>query len=39
MKSVKSECVETTSFLIFANDSKSKQNKKNPTHPFEDTGM
>ena len=35
-KSVKSECVETRSFLIFANNSRSKQNKKNPTHPFVD---
>ena len=32
------ECVETRSFLILANNSSSKQNKKNPEHPFVDTG-
>ena len=26
-------------FLIFANNSGSKQNKKNPEHPFEDIGQ
>ena len=36
--SLKSECVETRPFLIFANNSWSKQNKKNPTHPFVDIG-
>ena len=25
-------------FLIFANNSRSKQNKKNPEHPFADIG-
>ena len=33
-KSVKRECVETRSFLVFANNSRSKKNKKNPTHSF-----
>ena len=28
------ECVETSFFLILANNSSSKQNKKSPTHPF-----
>ena len=28
--------VETKSFLILANDSRSRQNKKNPEHPFVD---
>ena len=37
-KNVKNECVETRSFLIFANNSRSKQNKKNPAHPFVDIG-
>ena len=36
--SVKIEFVETRSFLIFANNSRSKQNKKNPAHAFVDTG-
>ena len=31
-KSVKSECVETSSFLIFGNNSTSKQIFKNATH-------
>ena len=35
-KIVKNECIETTSFLIFANNSISKQNKKIPEHPFVD---
>ena len=35
---VKKECVETRSFFIFANISRSKQNKKNPEHPFVDIG-
>ena len=30
--------VETRSFFIFANNSSSKQNKKNPTHRFVDIG-
>ena len=37
-KSVKNDCVETRSFLIFENNSRSKQNKKNPTHFFVDSG-
>ena len=37
-KSVKNECAETRSFLIFANNSRSKQNKKNPTYAFVDIG-
>ena len=37
-KSVKHEFAETRSFLIFANNSRSKQNKKSPTHPFVDIG-
>ena len=32
------ECVETRYFLILANNSSSKQNLKNPTHPFVDIG-
>ena len=32
------ECVETRSFLIFENNSASKQNKKNPEHAFLDIG-
>ena len=35
-KNVKNECVETRSFLIFENNSRSKQDKKNPTHFFVD---
>ena len=35
-KSVKRECVENRSFLIFANTSRSKQNKRNPAQPFVD---
>ena len=27
-----------TTFLIFANNSRSKQNKRNPTQPFVDIG-
>ena len=30
--------VETRSFSIFVNNSRSKQNKKNPEHPFVDIG-
>ena len=37
-KNVKNECVETRSFLIFGNNSRSKQNYKNPAHPFVDIG-
>ena len=37
-KSVKNECVETRSFLICANNSRSKQSKKNPAQPFADIG-
>ena len=37
-KNVKNERVETRLFLIFANNSRSKQNKKNPTRPFVDIG-
>ena len=33
-----SECVETKSFLILANNSRSKKKKKNPEHPFVDIG-
>ena len=36
-KTVKSECVETRSILIFANNSRSKQ-KKHPTYAFVDIG-
>ena len=32
------ECVEPRYFLILANKSSSKQNKKSPTHPFVDIG-
>ena len=31
-----SECAETRSFFIFANTSRSKQNKISPDHPFLD---
>ena len=34
----KSKCVETRSFLFFANNSRSKQNKKSPAHSFEGIG-
>ena len=37
-KNVKNECVETRSFSFFANNSRSKQNLKNPAHPFVDIG-
>ena len=37
-KNIKNECVETRSFLIFANNSRSKQNKKNTEHSFVDIG-
>ena len=37
-ESIKNESVETKSFLIFTNNSRSKQNKKNPAHPFVDIG-
>ena len=33
-----SECVETRSFFSFANNSRSKQNKKYRKHPFADYG-
>ena len=33
-----SDCVETRLFQIFANNSRSKPNKKNPEHPFVDNG-
>ena len=33
-KSVKTECVETRSFLILANNSRSKQNKEKAHTPF-----
>ena len=36
--SVKNECVETMSFLIFTNNWRSKQKKKNPRHAFADIG-
>ena len=36
-KKIKNECVVTKS-LIFANNSRSKQSKKNRTHPFVDIG-
>ena len=36
-KNVKNECVES-SFFIFANNTRSKQNKKNPKHSFADIG-
>ena len=35
-KAVFCECVETSSFLVFANNSRSHQNKKNTEHPFAD---
>ena len=35
-KNLKNDCVETRSFLIFTNNSGSKQNKKNPGYPFVD---
>ena len=37
-KNVKNECIETRSFYIFINNSRSKQNKKNPRHAFVDIG-
>ena len=37
-KSVKNNFVETRFSKIFANNSRSKQNKKNPTHAFVDIG-
>ena len=37
-KNVKNDHVEARLFLIFANNSRSKQNKKNPEHPFVDIG-
>ena len=37
-KSVKNEFVETRFSKIFANNSRSKENKKNPTHTFVDIG-
>ena len=37
-KSVKNECVETRSFLIFASNSRYKQNKKTPAQAFVDFG-
>ena len=37
-KNVKNDHVEARLFLIFANNSRSKQNKKNPEHPFVGTG-
>ena len=33
-----SECVETRPFLILTNNSRSKQNKITPEHPFLDIG-
>ena len=33
-----SECVETRSFFILANNSRSKQNETNLKHPFEHIG-
>ena len=41
IKNIKNEYVETSSLLIFANNSRSKQNKKkkkNPEHSFVDIG-
>ena len=37
-KSVKNECVETRSFLVFANNSRSNQNLKNSAHAFVSIG-
>ena len=37
-KNVKNECAETRSFLICANNSRSKQSKKNREHSFVDIG-
>ena len=37
-KNVKNACVETRSVFIFANNSRFKQNKKNPEHTFVDSG-
>ena len=28
------ECVETRTFLVFASTSRSKQNERNPEHPY-----
>ena len=38
-KNVKKQVCRNQAFLIFANNSRSKQNKKNPAHPFVDIGM
>ena len=37
-KNVKNEGVENMSFLILANNSRSKESKKNPEHAFVDIG-
>ena len=37
-KNVKNKCVETGPFLVFENNSRSKQNKKNPEEHFVDIG-
>ena len=37
-ESVRNECVETRSFLVFPNNPRSKQNGKNSGHPFVDIG-
>ena len=37
-KNIKNKCVETRSFLIFGNNARSKQNKKNTEHSFVDIG-
>ena len=37
-ENLKNECVETKSFYIFIDNSRSKQNKKNPRYPFVDIG-
>ena len=35
-KNAKNKCIETMPFFIFANNSRSKQNEKNPEHCFAD---
>ena len=34
----KNECVESRYFMIFANNSRSRQNKKNPEHSLVNIG-
>ena len=37
-ENVKNECIETSFFYIFINNSRSKQNKRNPGQTFADIG-